>query len=75
MIVAAVDSQFFSPFLIGPCSGLPITLTLGFCFATVAILMLDTEESCSRIGVLKRVPENELSTPEEFLAAHAEEAA
>jgi hypothetical protein len=45
-------------------------LTLGFCFATIAILMLDTEESCSRAGVLRRVPEEELSTPEEFLAAH-----
>jgi hypothetical protein len=52
-------------------SGLPITLTFGFCFATIAILMLDTEESCSRAGVLKRVPEEELSTPEEFLMAHA----
>lgn len=55
-------------------SGLPITLTVGFCFATVAILMLDTEESCSRAGVLKRVPEEELSTPEEFLAARAADA-
>jgi hypothetical protein len=51
--------------------GIPLTLTLGFCFATIAILMLDTDESCSRIGVLKRVPEDELSTPEEYLASHA----
>lgn len=53
------------------CSGIPITLTLGFCFATIAILMLDTEESCSRSGVLKRVPQEELSTPEEYLAGRA----
>ncbi len=31
--------------------------------------MLDSEESCSRAGVLKRIPEKELCTPEEFLAA------
>ena len=37
--------------------------------------MLDTEESCSRAGVLKRVPEEELSTPEEFLAARSDTAA
>ena len=30
------------------------------------ILLLDSEESCSRVGVLKRIPEAELSTPEEF---------
>lgn len=49
-------------------SGLPITLTLGFCFATVAILFMDSEESCSRFGALQRIPEDQLSTPEEFLA-------
>ena len=49
-------------------SGLPITLTLGFCIATFAILFMDTEESCSRVGVLKRLPDDELTTPEEFLA-------
>jgi hypothetical protein len=50
-------------------SGLPVTLTLGFCIATVAILVMDKEESCSRVGVLKRIKENELTTPEEFLAS------
>ena len=49
-------------------SGLPITLTLGFCVATFAILFMDTEESCSRVGVLKRLPDDQLSTPEEFLS-------
>lgn len=50
-------------------SGLPVTLTLGFCIATVAILVMDKEESCSQVGVLKRIKENELTTPEEFLAS------
>lgn len=51
--------------------GLPIVLTLGFCVATVAIFMLDAEESCSRLGVLRRIPEDELATPEEFLKSRA----
>jgi len=48
--------------------GLPVTLTLGFCVATVAIMMMDTEQSCSRVGVVKRINDDELCTPEEFLA-------
>ena len=34
----------------------------------MVVMMLDKEESCSRAGVLKRIPESDLSTPEEFLA-------
>lgn len=49
--------------------GIPITLTLGYCFATVIVFLLDSEESCSRAGVLKRIPEDELCIPEEFLAS------
>jgi hypothetical protein len=48
-------------------SGLPITLTLAFCLATVAILTLDTE----KYGLLKERIEGEWATPEEYLEAHA----
>lgn len=42
-------------------------MTLGFCLATALILSLDMEASCSKIGVIKRVSEESLSTPEELL--------
>lgn len=55
-------------------SALPITLTLGYCVATIPILNLDASRVCGGEGTPKRIPNELLSmTPEEYFLSTSDD--
>lgn len=62
----------FHPFSLSFYSGIPVAMSFGFCFALLPLLSLDPE---SVFGInhtlIRRIPADELSCPEEYLEKHA----